>query len=450
MNYLHYKMKYLNLKGKSNSTTIVDTPRQTIDIRDVFHPSRCMEIFKYLGTKALDETNFKFIYMVSNKIYTHKNDYLEYKVRQSDLTPRKTRKPTIIMGKSGIGAPIKKTKDKDIVQTIAIKLGDEREIENQIKKSRTNPSSIIPITRELRKNDVNPIYITNDNLLTDILFDFEFNGDQLRTAETKLLRQAFIKKMVTTDIEEKAYLENISRSKAGFTIENWLSENMICPYCKNKTLHSYVRKNMPTVDYICISEDHDMNEFPIFFQVKASLNASVGHLNIGSSTYGRNSGPYFSYDPTNSSNNLIHTGSRNYGETFHNIEINSTETEKMLLVAYICVLYDDVGDNYQLNVDRSFCVLPDKNRHGSLRDINSLINGRAGLSNNSQKASHEELDMKYYQYINERDNVITFSTNNNVIINLGQYIETNLVPKDYISSKIVMSNPRRIIELRDD
>lgn len=241
MNYLYYKMKYLNLK----SSHVLDTPIPDINLRDEFSPKYYMEAFKRLGTEPVDEKTFKFIYMVSNMIYAHQGEEIETSedskirvlTRRMLLSPVKESSSITrpIIPPFNLGAPVKRKKPDTYVE-VDEQVGQEHEDYNRLKRGK--PTSLVPRDYHERAAKRNPIYVYNDDTLTDKIFDFEFGFDTIHSPEATALRKKFIEKMVTTDLEENAYLDRTLRSQAGFTIENWLCENMVCPYCGNKSLHS--------------------------------------------------------------------------------------------------------------------------------------------------------------------------------------------------------------------
>ena len=119
----------------------------------------------------------------------------------------------------------------------------------------------------------------------------------------------------------------------GEDMEQFISIYGKCPICKEKTLRQFSKKNMPVVDLICINHEHNIDNGPILWQVKASTTSS-----------------YFSNE---GHNNYITIGSRNWGNSIHNNHI-----EKDFFLGYIC-LYVSIDEARRYRIDpRSFVVFP--------------------------------------------------------------------------------------------
>ena len=124
-------------------------------------------------------------------------------------------------------------------------------------------------------------------------------------------------------------------------MEYLMSAELICPVCKQKTLEMYNKSNMPIIDLVCRNEDGH-TKHSNYFQVKTKLGAG--------SNYFRREHHY------------IHPGSVKWGKKVHDI----TTDDKDLLVNYICICLDVLGDgdNSSIITQESFIILPDKAQDG--------------------------------------------------------------------------------------
>jgi hypothetical protein len=208
----------------------------------------------------------------------------------------------------------------------------------------------------------------------------------------------------------------------GVPIEAWISNNMLCPCCNEKSLRRYANPNTPVIDVICINPNHTMVQGVRFFQIKASN----GSLFMGK--------PYFIYGGDPDDANTIHVGSRRFGKLVHSITPQSEPEEKKLIIGYICIRYDDISENsLRINLDRSFIVLPKYLQYSeSQRKI--TFDGQP---------STEIIDDWYYQYIepNHNHQRIRFNTNTNNVVRLDDIIPSVIIPKNYQPNLIVIENP---------
>jgi hypothetical protein len=350
-----------------------------------------------------DTVVLKYVKMVSNPLNLKDEDYSEYKEElYIGNTPMKGTSEHNTYAPRKRKATSYAILDSDIANENANKHDLKRaNIEKRIQPMRSSKKGVIYVQK------------SGDDYITDL-------GNYI---DADLIREIF-------DVEEVDEVDEIvnSRSKIGFIIEDYIADNLPCPYCGNKSLRSYFRKNMATVDLICISDDHDIDMWPIFFQVKAS-HEPVIHDNVimGNSVQGI---PYFTLNNGESDvKNTILTGSYREGNVVHNVNIDSSKQEKMLLMGYICIGYRDSNKGYEIIPEKSFMVLPNK-RH---------ISGTQLFRNSENK------DTFYYRVLQYDKNktLIEFSKQTNEIAE----VPSLTIPRDYKGKWNKGLNPRRIISL---
>ena len=129
--------------------------------------------------------------------------------------------------------------------------------------------------------------------------------------------------------QEKYYPDE---QNIGIAAEKIVSIYGSCPICKANTLSLFSNPNMPVVDLICTNPDHNINNGPRLWQVKASSTNN-----------------YFN-------NEFITVGSKRWGKSIHENVDN-----KDFLLGYICLKMDEnVGDqNYTIYKSSSFILFPD-------------------------------------------------------------------------------------------
>tara|TARA_B100000424_G_scaffold14796_1_gene10847 strand:- start:1224 stop:2171 length:948 start_codon:yes stop_codon:yes gene_type:complete len=154
-------------------------------------------------------------------------------------------------------------------------------------------------------------------------------------------------------LQEKYYPDE---QNIGIAAEKIVSIYGSCPICNANTLSLFSNPNMPVVDLICTNHNHDINNGPRLWQVKASSTDN-----------------YFN-------NKFITVGSKHWGKSIHENVDN-----KDFLLGYICLKMDEnVGDqNYTIHKSSSFILFPD------------LDPKPTGESNLEQKP--------YYSYLTEEE-----------------------------------------------
>ena len=219
-----------------------------------------------------------------------------------------------------------------------------------------------------------------------------------------------------TDSERDRVEGRISNNKSevGFMMEDWIAINMLCPYCKQKTLRTYHRKNIPTVDLICINPEHDVTIDPIFFQVKTSSNNS-----------------YFSRK-----NRTLHIGSIKRARPVLETKPDDDKIKKNLLTAYICVIYKQIKIGYEIDKENSFVILPQT----VARSVSSL-----DLVSNTRR----EKDDFYFKVIDKDKGLVMFSNDHNITENLVAYIENDIMPYNFSPVWISVANPRANLTIED-
>jgi len=348
-----------------------------------------------------DDSVLKYVKMVSNPLNLKPEDVLnttkvEYETLPLTYAPKK-RKPTNYV-------------------TLDHATASKNALKHNVKRSTINKR--IQPTRKAKEG---VIYVQK-------------SGEDYVTELGNNVDAELIKEIFDNEEVEKDEFDDNSRRNIGFIIEDYIAEHLPCPYCKNKSLRSYVRKNMATVDLICISEDHDINNWPIFFQVKASHmdNDDNEDVIMGSMVNGY---PYFVLNNSDNKEikNTILTGSYREGNIIHRINIDSSMREKMLLMAYICIGYRDVENGYEILPNKSFMVLPIQRRLSTSKQLFHDI---------------EDNDDYYFRVIEENGNktLIEFSKQNNRIESVPQYT----IPFDYKGIWTYGNNPRRTISLEND
>ncbi len=156
-------------------------------------------------------------------------------------------------------------------------------------------------------------------------------------------RDDLIIKRILGDIEDKPYNE-IDGSEMGVYIESWICANLKCPGCNESTLYKYSHPNMPVIDVACVNPNHELNQGPRYYQIKATQNI---YRNL-----------YFTRTPVlHSPTGYIKVGSKRYGKFSHQIKVTDSDEDKELSIGYICISYKSIG-NMQINInsDLSFIL----------------------------------------------------------------------------------------------
>lgn len=367
-----------------------------------------------------NDSILKYVKMVSNPLNMKPTTKEEYEFVHDDQSSVPV-----------LSTPMKGTSEHNVYaprkrKAMNYTLLDDETADNNAREHDIKRPNIESRVQPMRKAKQNVVYI-------------EKNGEDYITELGNKVDADLIREIFDVEEVEKDDFVDKSRREIGFIIEDYLAEHLPCPYCGNKTLRSYVRKNMATVDLICISDDHDVEKWPIFFQVKAShipevhpykdMVHDVNQVISGSIVRGY---PYFTLNNSRNTDikNSILTGSFREGNIIHRINIDSDKNEKMLLMAYICVGYRDTDYGYEILPDKSFTVLPDK----------KSVSGRHLFHSPSNSDN-------YYFRVLEQDGgktLIEFSRKNNVIGTVPHFI----VPFNYKGIWTYGKNPRRVISLR--
>ncbi len=172
------------------------------------------------------------------------------------------------------------------------------------------------------------------------------------------------------DVEDTPYNE-IDGSEMGVYIESWVCANLFCPGCQEYTLYKYSHPNMPVVDVACVNPSHVLSHGPRYYQIKAT----------------QNTGPnkYFTRTPiSHSPTGYIKVGSKRYGKFSHEVLVTD-ESDKDLVVGYICISYTQKGDmRITINPDESFILIPNL------------------IARQNPQATHHA----YYKYLYTRNSVV--------------------------------------------
>lgn len=261
------------------------------------------------------------------------------------------------------------------------------------------------------------------------------------------------------EIKDPTY---INYENYGKIIETWVALNMLCPCCNAPSLKQYYKTNMPVIDLVCINQSHTINMGVRYFQVKSSNGTLFENRK------------YFNYDPNNQDNNIIYVGSKKFGKHVHDIKTYNTDSEKEILIGYICIEYiDNPFDNFiRVKLSKSFVVLPklkiiskqlfDENDYLNLGQVETLEQIET-LEQNEKIEQIEKLKYDideenfdlteqdwYYKYaqINSSHPIINFSLINNNIVTL-KTLKNNFVSDakfsigkyDNIYYDIIIENP---------
>lgn len=150
------------------------------------------------------------------------------------------------------------------------------------------------------------------------------------------------------EIAAERDLDFIGSYNIGKYAEIYVSLNMRCPCCGEKSLKLFRNPNMPVIDLVCINPIHDQKLGPRLWQVKASKTDT-----------------YFSLD-----NRFITVGSRNWGNYVH---LDDAEVD--IRIGYICLKVDDVHEfDKKVNLRKSFVIYPPNNLYVYEEKNNVLLN----------------------------------------------------------------------------
>ena len=182
----------------------------------------------------------------------------------------------------------------------------------------------------------------------------------------------------------------------GKLIECWIADNLECPVCKEMTLRRYYRDNFPTIDLVCINNNHVFSNGVKFFQVKTTL----------ANTY-FNGSKYFDL-----TDRYIHVGSRKYGEIVHSIRIDDEDINKKILIGYICIEFSE-GTKFIKVLKESFIVLPKTGIEIVSKNLfTNLDYYDFDQPDQSDQSDHSNQSNQYYNYItdtSESSQIITFN-----------------------------------------
>jgi hypothetical protein len=177
----------------------------------------------------------------------------------------------------------------------------------------------------------------------------------------------------------------------GKLIEIWIADNMMCPVCYEKTLRRYVSDSMPVIDVVCINRNH--NNGVRFFQIKTS-----------------NGMPFMGIEYFSKTTRHIFVGSERYGEPVHSLDGMND-----LLIGYICIKYNNINDNININMKDSFIVLP--------------IIGRCMNS--------------YYRYVPNiyGKPIIEYNQETTNVIKLDKLVSSKIISTNYMNNYEEIDNP---------
>ncbi len=241
-------------------------------------------------------------------------------------------------------------------------------------------SNLVQITeaKELRRSDRHNIQSKQDSSL------FSPNAQKILNRLTPISRQRMIDDFNSDDLyilKKEAKQEEIDETfiyfenqEVGQFLESWICFNMRCPGC-NGILYKYKNKNMPVVDVKCINPNHNINNGPKYYQIKATEQGTTF-----------NGQEYFSLDKQ-----FIKIGSTRFGQLSHEVKLGDNYNKKRILIGYICIEYYYNSDSQRIiniDINRSFILIP-----------NLTI----------QPQTLDEAELKYYTYINTVIPTITFN-----------------------------------------
>jgi hypothetical protein len=211
-------------------------------------------------------------------------------------------------------------------------------------------------------------------------------------------------------------------TKVGKTMEEWISEHMICPQCKVLSLRMYASPIMPVIDLVCIHPTHDTTKWSRFFQVKSSNR----FMHVGSTCNFLNA--YFS---NREDCKFIHVGSRTLGELSHGVTPSDSLTKKQITINYICISYLIMNDDIHIQLQRSFIVMP-----------------RLDLTDTELQHNW------YYQYSNSYNvnnrNVITFNPHTVTIEYMDSHFRKPTNPRETIRAVISNQYSKKVTHLMEN
>jgi hypothetical protein len=312
---------------------------------------------------------------------------------------------------------------------------------------------------------------------TDEDYDDE-DYDELRPND--LTQNSQKKSSSSSSSSSKKHTSHNSR-KRGFAVEQWLADNMRCPYCGNKSLRTYDKRNMKTIDYVCISPEHKIGLYPIFFQVKASQKSDSindvddmikNGVNPDKYKHGKYyaNNPYFSYYDDDSIKqhfykygdnkflDTIKTNKYETGKLSHEISVEDNINKKILLVAYICVLYDVFEDDEcYIDLCNSFCVLPIAKQ--KILPLELEENDKNTITKNETPENLNDIK-QYYKYIvkgskiDKNNSIISFNRKLNDVKSLSKFLDlkdikfSTTYDDDTRNFRNILNNPHRIFEIK--
>lgn len=147
--------------------------------------------------------------------------------------------------------------------------------------------------------------------------------------------------------QDPDYQEKMANNRLGFYMESFVSFYGLCPVCRENTLKKYFHSNVPVVDLVCINTEYHLKTNTCFlFQLKISLGNE-----------------YFS-----NRDQIISIGSRKYGELPHTVIGTDSIDYKRVVPGYICLKLNQSGmQNYQIDLQNSFIIVPDFNNTSNQR-----------------------------------------------------------------------------------
>ena len=373
LKYVKYKIKYLNLLGKTKRKLHEIGPVQSSEIKKIDSDEQ----------EQSDKINYKDI-----KFEKNNND--EYKIERK----KKLSSLFNLFTTENIFIPNPNTSE---LEDIKKDESNSHIHQYNLRPKNPNVNYVGTWTPELVKN------LKSNGIDNDIIDELINQFDE----DDKKLVEKMEKKNKIEDGSE-AYIETGNKGKY---IECWIADNMNCPCCGQKTLRRYVKPNLPCIDLMCINQEHNFHDGVKFFQVKAKFSEIISPKYMN-----------FNYELKH-----IHTGSKNIGKYIHDIIIHDDFYN--LLIGYICIEYSkniDNKENENITITKnSFIVLPKINIREKKKlsyDDEMIVNDVNGNINNDKKNDKIIYDdyksNRYYWYINNdpNKNIIEFNIHNNNII----------------------------------
>ena len=232
----------------------------------------------------------------------------------------------------------------------------EREKDNlvdlSILKNNYSHSSLTPFTKSIYESIAS---VDKTQFLNDIAID-----------------QEKVDKSLIRELSDTYNLE-LSKSKLGFYMEDYLCDKLLCPYCSGKLL-KFVKQNMPMVDMICENaEDHVKSGICCLWQVKTTV---------------------ASFDYFNRNDQLITISNNIYSQ----IVIEPSKEYKHLQIGFICIYLDELADEYRyrINYKNSFMLKPFVE---GFKCYSRVLNDKRKISITwDSKCIKEPIDLPYIGY----------------------------------------------------